>query len=166
MQSLTKVGDFNVDLQGRDPHSLDPVTKKQLLFLVYQTILKGMGQPEKSSAFKSLIDKMPAHDVDLEWKAITDGTVTKGLKSFLSGGMDAEDLHGLAGLFDGIAKPFFTEYDGQVPEDDMKWAHNEIKDFFDKVYEKQHQKALNGPQNRRLTAKAVVGGKYRVVAKK
>lgn len=115
---------------------LDVHAKRDLVFLVYKTILDQLGQAEKSHAFKSLIKRMPEHEIDMEWRAIADGTVPKALKAMLSGKMDREDLEGLANLYNGIAVPYFRSYHGEVPKEDMQWAHEQIKQFFDKVDEK------------------------------
>lgn len=115
---------------------LDVHAKKDLVFLVYKTILDQLDQGEKSHTFKTLIKRMPEHEIDMEWQAIADGTVPKALKAMLSGKMDREDLEGLANLYNGIAVPYFRSYHGEVPKEDMQWAHQQIKHFFDKVDEK------------------------------
>jgi len=135
MQSLPTLPP-NMLKKDTDGHSLDLNTKKDLVFLIYKTILDQLEQSEKAHMFKALIKKMPEHEIDMEWNAIADGTVPKALKAMLSGKMDREDLEQLGELYNGIAVPYFRSYHGDVPKEDMQWAHKQIKEFFDKVDEK------------------------------
>jgi len=113
--------------------SLDTHAKKDLVLLVYKTILEQLDQRSRIHLFQSLIKKMPEHEIDMEWKAIEDGTVSSALRSLLSGKMDRSDLEHLGALYNGIAVPYFKDYNGKVPKEDMEWAHSQIKEFFDQV---------------------------------
>lgn len=131
-------------------HALDIKTKKDMLYLVYQTLLTQLGQTGKLSIFKAAISHMPEHEIDMEWEAIQNGTASKALQAMMSGNLDAEDMQQLGQLFEGIAVPYFDQYHGNVPKEDMKWAHNEIKDFFDKVHNKAGNQLPGAPTRRRL----------------
>lgn len=117
---------------------LPPEDKRDLLKLVYTAILKGLGREGDLPVFERAIKMIPDKEVEQEWRAILDGTVSKIIKTMLKGGpQNPEDQEELAAIWEGLAVPYFRDYKGDVPKEDLEWAHQQISDYFDRIEEKE-----------------------------
>jgi len=167
MKALARVVQAKDDLAVSEPkgvkqkpgQALDDGAKRVLITTVYDAILNRMGRESQLPMFKQAIKKMPAHEIEMEWKAIEDGTISKVIKMMLKG---VPEEHGeeFAAIWEGLAKPYFRDYKGNVPKEDLEWAHKEIKNFLDKVEDTQ-TKQLGGGDKKLLKAalgKIVVAG--------
>lgn len=133
--------------------NLPPVEKRNLLQLVYTAILTALGREAELGIFERAIKMIPDREVEQEWKAILDGTVSKIIKTMMKGGpQDPEDQEELAAIWEGIAGPYFNNYKGDVPEEDLEWAHKQISEYFDKVEKKLSEDGprLSGNDQRQL----------------
>jgi len=137
-------------LKQKPGQALDDGTKRVLLTTVYDTILNRMGKENQLPMFKQAIKQMPAHEIEMEWKAIEDGTVSRIIKMMLKG-VPEEHEQDFVAIWEGLAKPYFRDYKGNVPKEDLEWAHKEIKDFLDKV-EGTPPKQLKGNDQKRIKA--------------
>ena len=154
-------------LTKQQPHHLDLATKKDMMEMVYTAIFTKMGNRAALSALKQALKMMPEHEVAEEWKAIEDGTVSTILETFLSGKLDQSDLANINQLFEGLAKPYFQDYKGNVPKADLQWAHKEIKDFFTNLHTlkigKEDTKSLPASQKLLGNFKKTVKSYYDIV---
>jgi hypothetical protein len=117
--------------------NLTPEVKRDTLKMVYHTILKGLGRENEMAVFERAIKMIPEREVDQEWRAVMDGTVSKIVKTMMKGDLTPEEIEELGAIYEGLAKPYFRDYQGDVPAEDLEWAHNQIKEYFDKVADKQ-----------------------------
>lgn len=107
--------------------------KKTMVGLVYQAILKKLGRddPRTMSLFKAAINHLSKDELEMEWEALEDGTVSNIVSTMINFDQQTEEVkQDIANIFEGLAKPYFVDYRGNVPKEDLKWAHNVIKDYF------------------------------------
>lgn len=134
-----------IDLEKSE--SLPPEEKRGLLELVYKALLTGLGREGDIPVFQRAIKMIKDKEVELEWRAIMDGTVSKIVKTMLKGGpSNEEDKEELAAIWEGLARPYFQDYKGDVPEEDLEWAHDQIREYFDKISENDGPKQLREPR--------------------
>lgn len=131
--------------------NLTPTTKRDLLEKVYETILTGLGREEQMPTLKRAIKMIPDREVEAEWEAVMDGTVSKMVKTMMNmDKLSPEELEEWGAIWEGLAKPYFRDYKGDVPKEDLKWAHNMIKDYFDRVADKPEIKKLATEERKRI----------------
>ena len=107
--------------------------KRETLAMFYQALLTAMGRAADFPVFERAIKMIPDREVEQEFKAVTDGTVSKIVKTMMRDDLTDEEKSEMGAIWEGLAKPYFQEYNGDVPEDDLQWAHDQISEFFDKV---------------------------------
>lgn len=130
--------------------SMPPAQKREMLGMVYHAILTAMGREDTLPVLQRALEIMPEREIDLEWRAVMDGTVSKIVKTMTRGEMTQDELEELGALYEGLAVPYFRDYKGDVPQEDLEWAHDQIKEFFDRVSE--GDPALTGNEPSRLGA--------------
>jgi len=107
--------------------------KRDMLKMFYQSLLTALGREGEFGIFERAIKMIPEREVEQEWRAIMDGTVSKIVNTLVKGNLTPEELEELGAIFEGLARPYFQDYKGEVPQEDLEWAHDQIKDYFDKV---------------------------------
>lgn len=133
LAALQKVVANDIVPRSGDSVEIPPDEKREMLGLFYQTLLTAMGREGEFYIFKQAIKQIPDREVEKEFKAVTDGTVSKIVKTLVRDDLTLEEKEEMAAIFEGLAKPYFSQYDGDVPQEDLDWAHNQISEFFDKT---------------------------------
>jgi len=105
--------------------------KRDALNMFYKTLLTAMGREGDISTFEKAIKQIPAREIDMEFDAVMDGTVSKIVKTLVRNDLSPEEQAEMGAIFQGLAQPYFRDYKGDVPQEDLEWAHNQIKDFFE-----------------------------------
>ena len=142
---LTKHVDLHTTEQVKN---LPLVAIKQMVGLAYHAILKKIGRddPRTLNTLENAINHLSQHELELEWESITDGTVSRIVDTMLNWGSQSETTkQDIANIFEGLAVPYFRDYKGKVPKEDMEWAHKMVRDYFKNL--KASQPALTGKQS-------------------
>lgn len=129
--------------------------KRHILEMFYSALLTGLDRKGDIEIFKKAIYRIPEREIEQEWSAILDGTVSKIVDTLVKRDLDPEDLDELASLYEGLAVPYFKDYEGDVPEEDLDWAHKQVKEYFDKVSRKkeERQKLLSDEEPKKLESR-------------
>ena len=125
--------------------------KKVMVGLVYHAILKKLGRDDQRTLtlFKAAINHLGKDELELEWEAIEDGTVSNIVETMINFESQSDEVkQDIANIFEGLAKPYFVDYKGHVPKEDLKWAHNQIKEYFDNLKRKEPLLKGGGAGNR------------------
>ena len=153
--SVNADGGNQLALRGKDLPAITenvnlPVSAvKNMVELAYTAILKNLGRGDTVNVLKNAINHLSDHELQLEWKAICDGTVTNIVETLLSIG-DRPDLQkDVVNLFEGLAVPYFKQYKGNVPKEDLEWAHQQVKEFFETIKDKAYKGPKNLPQSKK-----------------
>lgn len=139
-------------------------TAKDLIRSVYKSILKKLGRYDDHtwSIFDAAIKRMGNDELKLEWEAILDGTVSNIVETISNFGEQDEMVQqDIINIFEGLARPYFQQYKGDVPKEDLEWAHKQLRDYFGdlkkkKILENIEPEALPEPRKRlqgRLSSK-------------
>jgi len=114
--------------------------KKTMLGLVYHAILKKLGRDDQRtmSIFKAAINHLSKDELDMEWEALEDGTVSNIINTMIHFDSQTDEVkQEITNIFEGLAKPYFLQYKGKVPKEDLQWAHNMLKDYFANLVKKE-----------------------------
>jgi len=115
-------------------------TIKDMTGLAYTVILKKLGKdsPSMQHLLKNAINQLSEHELKLEWEAICDGTVSTIVETMMNiSGQPDEVKQDIVNLFEGLAVPYFRDYKGKVPKEDLEWAHKQVKDFFQNIKDRK-----------------------------
>lgn len=124
---------------------------KNLVGLVYQAILKKLGRDDSRtmSMFKAAINQLSEHELKLEWESIADGTVSRIIDTMLNFDSHSEQKkQDIMNIFEGLAVPYFRDYKGKVPKEDLEWAHKLVRDYFKEI--KQNEPLLKGGSSQKM----------------
>jgi hypothetical protein len=108
-------------------------TIKQMVDLAYQALLKKIGRDDSRtmSLFKAALNRLSEHELRLEWEAIADGTVSSIVETMLNWDQHSDKTKkDIVQIFEGLAVPYFRDYKGNVPKEDLEFAHKLVKDYF------------------------------------
>jgi len=108
-------------------------TIKQMVELTYAAILKKLGRDDGRtvSLFKSALNNLSEHELRLEWQSIADGTVSSIIETMLNWDQQSERTQkDIVQIFEGLAVPYFRDYKGKVPKEDLEFAHQLVKEYF------------------------------------
>jgi hypothetical protein len=127
-------------------------TVKQMVALAYTAILKKLGRDDSHtiSLFKTALNNLSEHELRLEWQAIADGTVSSIVETMLTWDQQSERTQkDIVQIFEGLAVPYFRDYKGKVPKEDLEFAHQLVKDYFqnlksDKAHRPEKQSLPEG----------------------
>lgn len=106
---------------------------KQMVGLAYQAILKKLGKDDSHTltVLKTAIEHLSEHELKLEWQAITDGTISSIVDTMLNWGEQSDRTkQDIQNIFEGLAVPYFRDYKGKVPKEDLEFAHQVVRDYF------------------------------------
>ena len=134
--------------------NLPPVAMRNFVALAYAAILKKLGRddPQTVRVFSNAIQHLSEHELKLEWESIVDGTVSNIVETMMH--FDEHPKHvqkDIVNIFEGLAKPYFQEYKGNVPKEDLEWAHKQIKEYFQNL--KRTQPGIKGEDQLKLPEK-------------
>jgi hypothetical protein len=153
MKRKTRADAGEIVVQDR---SLPVDAVKDLVATVYKAILKKLGRYDSYTwqTFQNAIRHMKNEELKLEWEAILDGTISNVVETLQHFGEQDETVQkDIINIFEGLAKPYFEKYKGDVPKEDLEWAHKLIRDYFadlkrQKILEEAGPAAL--PEPRRM----------------
>lgn len=107
--------------------------KRETLSMFYQALLTAMGREGDIPVFERAIKMIPDREVEQEFKAVMDGTVSKIVKTMMRDDLSDDEKAEMGAIWEGLGRAYIQDYKGDVPEDDLAWAHDQISDFFTKV---------------------------------
>lgn len=122
---------------------------KGMVGLAYQAILKKIGRddPHTMGIFNAAIQHLSEHELRMEWESIVDGTVSNIVETMMNFENQPETVkQDIANIFEGLARPYFVQYKGKVPKEDLEWAHTQLKEYFQDL--KRTQPLLKGGSSR------------------
>jgi hypothetical protein len=130
-------GDGLIEYEGQDltqlGKNLPLTTMRNLVGLAYGVILKKLGRtdPQTIQIFDQAIKHLSEHELKLEWESIVDGTVSNIVETMLDWEGQTDIVkQDIVNIFEGLARPYFTQYKGNVPKEDLEWAHKQLKEYF------------------------------------
>jgi hypothetical protein len=138
-----------IEYEGRDltklGKNLPLTTMRNLVGLAYGVVLKKLNRtdPNTIQIFNKAIQHLSEHELKLEWEAIVDGTISNIVETMLNWEGQTDTVkQDIVSIFEGLAEPYFNQYKGNVPKEDLEWAHQQIREYFQGL--KRKQPALEG----------------------
>lgn len=135
-----KLVPYSPPLQAQDHKNLPLSTIKDMVGLAYTVILKKLGRndPGTLNILKTAINHLSDHELKLEWESICDGTVSNIAETMMNFGDQSNEVQqDIVNLFEGLAVPYFKQYKGKVPAEDLEWAHKEVRDYFQNLKDRK-----------------------------
>ena len=148
------IGEGLIEYEGRDltklGKNLPLTTMRNLVGIAYGVVLKKLGRtdPQTIQIFNKAIQHLSEHELKLEWESIVDGTISNIVETMLNWeGQSDTTKQDIVSIFEGLANPYFNEYKGNVPKEDLEWAHKQLKEYFQSLKSKQPA-ALEGKKEK------------------
>ena len=137
-------GNDLIEFEGRDlsklGKNLSVTTMRNLVGLAYGVVLKKLNRtdPHTIQIFNKALQHLSEHELKLEWEAIVDGTVSNIIETMLNWeGQTDVVKQDIVSIFEGLANPYFNQYKGNVPKEDLEWAHQQIREYFQGLKRKE-----------------------------
>ena len=136
-KELTEYDDQHPDIPGKN---LPLSAVRSMVGLAYTAILKKLNRtdPHTIRVFDAAIKHLSEDELMLEWEAIVDGTVSRIVHTMMTFDQQPDTVkQDIVNIFEGLAAPYFRDYKGKVPKEDLEWAHKQIKDYFQNLKQKE-----------------------------